>query len=56
MSIEVLATIITRHGFRARIHDGRLYGEMVYSNESGSARQWEPIKPSVSAVKRWLGY
>jgi hypothetical protein len=56
MSIEVLAAVIIQHGFRARIVNNELYGEMHYSNASGSQSVWEPIKPTVTAVKRWLGY
>jgi hypothetical protein len=56
MSIEVLASVIREHGFRSRINSGTLYGEMVYSNDSGFHAIWEPIRPSLRAVKAWLGY
>jgi hypothetical protein len=56
MSIEVLATVILQHGFRSRINGGVLYGEKVYSDESGFRAVWEPIRANIKAVKRWLGY
>jgi len=56
MSIEVLAVIIRDHGFRSRINGGTLYGEMIFSDEFGFHAIWEPIRPSLRAVKAWLGY
>lgn len=56
MSIEVLAATIREHGFRSRITNDTLYGEMVYTNESGVHAFWEPIRPTLKAVKVWLGY
>jgi len=57
MSIEVLAVIIREHGFRSRINGGTLYGEMIYHHASlGWQSVWEPIRPSLRAVKAWLGY
>ena len=57
MSIEALASVIREHGFRSRIANGTLYGEMIYHHASlGWHSAWEPIRPSLRAVKAWLGY
>lgn len=54
--VEKLAAFITEHGFRAEVRNGQLFGEMAYSSTAGLSHEWEPVEPTLAAVREWLGY
>ena len=57
MSKTALVVIIRQHGFRAWISNGRIFAEdIVYDRAGGKHIAAVELRPSVKAVKAFLGY